>query len=68
MLRATRAGEFVDISQKVALRRSKYFFDHSKVRFTGREVKPECGLQNRMTAALQHCMILFSELPFPVLQ
>ena len=58
----------IEISEKVALCCSKYFFDHSKVRFTTNIVNTECTPQNRMTAALQHCMILCSELPFPVFQ
>jgi hypothetical protein len=58
----------MEISGKVALGCSKYFFDHSKARSTARVVKRECGLQNRMTAALQHWMILFSELLFRVFQ
>jgi hypothetical protein len=41
-----------EISEKVALRRSKYFFDDSKVGFTAPVVKRESGPQNRLTATL----------------
>ena len=57
-----------EISGKVALRCSKYFFDHSKARFTARVVKRERGPQNRITAALQHHMISRSELLSPFSQ
>jgi len=58
----------VEVSGKIAHCCSKYFFDHSKVRFIARVGKREYGLQNRMTAAPQHRMILFSELLFRVFQ
>ena len=58
----------IEMSGKLVLCCSKYFFDHSKARFTARVVKLEYGLQNRMTAAPQHRMILFSELLFRVFQ
>jgi hypothetical protein len=57
-----------EIPGKIALYCSNYFFDHSKVRFTAPVVKRESGLQNRLTAAQQHCMILFSEFLFPFFQ
>ena len=56
----------MEIFGKVALRRSKYFFDHSKAPFTAPVRKRACRPQNRMIAALQHWMILFSGLFFRV--
>ncbi len=37
-------------SERVALRCSKYFFDHSKVRFTALVVNVKCRPQHRNTA------------------
>jgi len=51
-----------DISEKVALRCSKDFIDHSKVRFTARVGKREHGPQGRITAALRNRISLCSEL------
>jgi hypothetical protein len=58
----------MEIFAKVALRRSEYFFDHSQARLTAPIRRRECRPQNRITAALQHCMIFFPKLLFRFFQ